>query len=330
LFSNKLEILVDAWTRKTTDLLYRVPLPLVGGTSTAPFRNVAAMTNSGLDIQVTNRGKIAGDFTYDLTLVGSFLQNNIDKLADNVPYFDAASPSNRLSTPSIRNLPGYALSSFFGYKVQGIFQNAAEVSSAPAQDGKGVGRFRYQDVNGDGKITPDDRTTIGSPVPKFTGGATIGINYKDFGISTYLYTSLGNQIFNLGKWYTDFYPSFPGAAMSTRVLNSWSPTNTGATTPIFEGASNISTNTQANSYYVEDGSYLRMQNLTVFYKVPNSITKGAFKNLRISASINNVFTVTKYQGLDPGVGGAVDTAFGIDIGNYPVTRSFMVALNAAF
>ena len=330
MFRDRLEILVDVWTRKTTDLLYQVPLPIVGGLATAPFRNVASMTNTGFDLQVTNRGRIKGDWSYDATLIASFLSNKVDKLTDNITYFDSRPPTNRLSGPPIRNLAGYALSSFFGYKVTGLFQTAAEVAAAPAQDGKGVGRFRYADVDGDGKITPADRTQIGNPVPKFTGGVTLGVSYKDFSVSTYLYTSLGNKIFNMSKWYTDFYGSFTGQAISARVKNSWSPTNTGATIPIYESASNSSTNIEPNSYYVEDGSYFRMQNLSLAYTVPNKLTGGIFKRLKVYASVNNLFTVTKYSGLDPGVGGAVDTAFGIDIGNYPVTRSILFGVNAAF
>lgn len=330
MYKGRVELLLDLWTRKTSDLLYQVPLPIVGGLARAPFRNVANMTNSGLDLQLTTRGKIAGDWSYDITAIGSFLTNKVDKIAENVPYFDANPPTNRLSAPPIRNLAGYALSSFFGYKVSGLFQNAAEVSSSPEQTGKGVGRFRYTDVNGDGKISADDRTIIGNPVPDFTGGLTLGVNYKDFSLSTYLYTSIGNEIFNMSKWYTDFYASFTGQAISSRVKNSWSPSNTGATIPIYESASNSSTNIEPNSYYVEDGSYLRMQNLTLSYNVPSKLTANIFKRLRVYASVNNLFTLTKYQGLDPGVGGAVDTAFGIDIGNYPVTRSFMLGVSAGF
>jgi TonB-dependent starch-binding outer membrane protein SusC len=330
MYKGKLDILVDLWTRKTTDLLYQVPLPLVGGNATAPFRNVANMTNSGFDLQVTNRGKIAGDWSYDVTAIASFLKNKVDKIAENVPYFDANPPTNRLSAPPIRNLAGYALSSFFGYQVTGLFQNAAEVASAPTQTGAGVGRFRYADINGDNKINADDRTVIGNPVPDFTGGVTLGVNYKDFSLSAYFYTSIGNEIFNMSKWYSDFYASFTGQAMSARVKDSWSPTNTGATIPIYESASNSSTNIEPNSYYVEDGSYLRMQNLTLSYNVPAKFTANILKRLRVYASVNNLFTLTKYQGLDPGVGGAVDTAFGIDIGNYPVTRSFMLGVSAGF
>lgn len=331
LLKDKLEVLIDLWSRKTTDLLYQKPLPNVGGLATAPFVNIAEMTNKGLDLQITNRGKIAGDWSYEVTAIGSFLSNKIDKLTDNITYFDVTSlPINRLSAVPIRNLTGYGLSTFYGYQVQGLFQNAAEVTAAPAQDGKGIGRFRYADINGDGKITSDDRTVIGSPVPKFTGGVTLGVNYKDFSLSTYLYTSLGNKIFNMSKWYTDFYASFKGSAISARVKDSWTPSNPGATMPIYEDISNTSTNIEPNSYYVEDGSYLRMQNLTLSYNVPKVFLGGIFKRLKVYAATNNVFTLTKYQGLDPSVGGAVDTAMGIDVGNYPITRSFMFGINAGF
>jgi hypothetical protein len=131
----------------------------------------------------------------------------------------------------------------------------------------------------------------------------------------------------MSKWYTDFYPSFTGSALSARVKNSWSTSNTGSTIPIFENVSNFSTNTQSNSYYVEDGSYLRMQNITLYYNVPAKFMGNVFKRMKVSIASNNIFTLTKYQGLDPAVGGAADTLFGIDLGNYPVTRSYMFTVN---
>jgi TonB-dependent starch-binding outer membrane protein SusC len=118
--------------------------------------------------------------------------------------------------------------------------------------------------------------------------------------------------------------------LSNRIKDSWSTTNTGSSIPIIENVSNFSTNTQSNSYYVEDGSYLRMQNLAFSYTVPTKYLKNVVKRLRASVAVNNVFTLTKYQGLDPAVGGAADTLFGIDLGNYPVTRSVMFTLSAGF
>jgi hypothetical protein len=231
----------------------------------------------------------------------------------------------------IRNQLGYSLSAFYGYNVTGLFQTQEEVDRAAAQDGKGIGRFRYEDVNGDNLINADDRKYLGSPVPKFTGGLNLKLTYLNFEVETYMYTSVGNKIFNASKWFTDFYPSFAGAAISERVKDSWSPSNTGATIPIFESASNFSTNTQANSFYVENGNYVRMQNISIGYNLPKTIlSKLKMQKLRLYASANNIFTISKYGGLDPGVGGNADTQFGIDVGNYPVTRSWVFGLNLGF
>jgi hypothetical protein len=212
-----------------------------------------------------------------------------------------------------------------------LFQSKEEVNSAAKQDGAGIGRFRYEDIDGNGKIDALDRTYLGSPVPTFTGGYTLDLKYKGFDLSAYLYYSYGNKIFNVSKWFTDFYPSFAGAAISERVKQSWSSTNTGATTPIFETASNFSTNTQSNSFYVEDGSYIRLQNVTLGYTPSASImNKIGASRVRVFVSSNNLFTLTKYQGLDPSVGGNADTNFGIDVGNYPNTRGWTVGLSLGF
>lgn len=327
----KLDIILDLWEKDTKDLLYQLPITATAGfQAAAPSVNIGKMVNKGIDIQVINRGKISGDFGYELNVTGSFLKNEITKIADGLTYLTNVNPGFRGVNP-IRNQLGYSLSSFYGFKVLGLFQTKEEVAAAPAQDGKGVGRFRYADLNSDGKINADDRTYLGSPVPKFTGGLNFTITYKNFDISAYLYTSIGNKIFNFSKWYTDFYPSFSGAAISERVKNSWTPTNTGATTPIFETASNFSTNTQSNSFYVENGSYLRFQNVSIGYTAPKSFTdKLKISKLHLFASTNNLFTITKYQGLDPQVGGNADTNFGIDVGNYPLTKGFNVGLNLGF
>ncbi len=327
----KLDVILDLWQKDTKDLLYQLPITATAGFgAAAPSVNIGKMVNKGIDIQVINKGKINKDFGYELNVTGSFLKNEITKIADGLTYLTNVNPGFRGLTP-IRNQLGYSLSAFYGLKVLGLFQTKEEVAAAPAQDGKGVGRFRYADVNNDGKIDANDRTYLGSPVPKFTGGVNFTVTYKNFDVSAYVYTSIGNKIFNASKWFTDFYPSFSGAAISERVKDSWSPTNTGATIPIFETASNFSTNTQANSFYVESGSYLRLQNVAIGYNVPKTFTdKLKISKLHLYASTNNLFTITKYEGLDPQVGGNADTNFGIDIGNYPLTKGFNVGLNLGF
>ncbi|WP_460638218.1 SusC/RagA family TonB-linked outer membrane protein [Larkinella harenae] len=330
-FNGKLDIVLDLWQKDTKDLLYQIPTPAtVGFRASAPFVNIGKMSNKGIDLQIINRGRINNDLSYEVNLTGGILNNKIVSLAPNQDYITYVNPGFRGINP-VRNQVGYSISSFYGYKVIGLFQNQEEVTASPEQPGKGVGRFRYADLNGDNVINDKDRTYLGSPVPKFSGGLNLKINYKNFELETYLNAFLGNKIFNVSKLFTDFYPTFSGAAISERVKNSWTPTNTNTDIPIFESVSNFSTNSQANSYYVEDGSYMRMQNITLGYRfAPELISKLRLQRARLFVSTNNLFTVTKYQGLDPGVGGNADTNFGIDVGNYPITRSFTVGLNLGF
>ncbi|AEI48851.1 SusC/RagA family TonB-linked outer membrane protein [Runella slithyformis] len=329
--NGKLDVVVDFWQKDTKDLLYQLPITATAGPfASPPSVNIAKMANKGIDILVTNRGRITKDLSYDVTFTGGTLSNEIVSVAPNVNYLTNVDPGFRGINP-IRNQVGYSISSFYGYKVMGLFQNAEEVKNAPRQDGAGPGRFRYADINGDGRISADDRTYLGSPVPKFTAGMSLGFKYKGWELEAYLNGFFGNKIFNVSKWFTDFYPSFAGAAISERVKDSWTPNNLGATTPIFETASNFSTNTQSNSFYVENGSYVRFQNITLGYNLPASmLSKAHIQRLRVFASTNNIFTITKYQGLDPGVGGNADTNFGIDVGNYPMTKGWTVGLNLGF
>lgn len=330
-FNNKLELILDLWQKDTRDLLFNVPITQTAGSyAAAPDVNIGKMENKGIDLQIINRGKFGSEVGYDANLTMTVLSNKIVALSPGLNYITYINPGFRGINP-IRNQLGYSISSFYGYKVLGLFQSAEEVKNAPTQDGAAPGRFRYADVDGNGKIDVNDRTYLGSPVPKFTTGFNFTVNYKGFDLSAYLYASLGNKIFNVSKWYTDFYPSFAGASISSRVKNSWTPQNTSADLPIFEAASNFSTNTQSNSYYVEDGSYLRFQNISLGYNLPTSLlSRVGLERVRVSVATNNIFTITKYQGLDPAVGGNADTNFGIDVGNYPLTRSFNFGLNIGF
>jgi len=330
LFNGKWEIVLDVWRKDTRDLLFNVPLPaVVGPAASAPSVNVAKMRNQGIDFQIINRGNLTSDLKYELTFNNSFLKNEIVAFAPGITNLTGG--AFRGITP-VRMEVGQSLSSFYGYKVIGYFNSAAEVSSSPAQDGKGLGRFRYADINGDGKITTDDRTFLGSPVPTYTGGINVGLTYKDFEFATYLYASVGNQIWNQSKWFTDFFGTFEGSGKGERAKQSWTPAlGNSAAAPIWESNSNMSTSGAANSWYVENGDYLRLQNISLGYNIPKAYTsKLGIKRAKFTLSANNLLTFTKYQGLDPGVGGAADTGFGIDVGNYPVTRSFNASINLTF
>lgn len=330
-FNGRLDVIFDWWRKDTEDLLFTVPIPLTAGSNAAPPAvNIGKMLNRGLDLLVTTRGNFTSDLTYELTVTGSTLKNEISALSPGLSFITSVNPSYRGIQP-IRNAVGQPLSSFFGFRTLGLFSSAEDVRSHAVQDGAAPGRFKFEDVNGDGRITPDDRVFLGNPVPDFTGGMNFTLGYKGFDLSAYLYTSIGNEIWNQSRWFTDFFQTFEGAAISRRLFDAWTPQNLNATIPQVERVSNFSTSDVANSFYVEDGSYLRLQNLTLGYSAPASILqKLKMERARVFASVNNLFTITGYEGLDPAVGGDADLTFGIDVGNYPVTRGWTFGLNLSF
>ena len=342
MMDGKLDVGIEFWRKDTKDLLFVPPVTVMSGyQANAPSQNVGEMRNQGIDIQITNKGQINSDFSYEVTLNGGFLNNEIVSLIDGVESLPNRSADYRGVSP-VLNQVGESLSSFFGFQVEGLFANQAEVDGAPTQEGAAPGRFRFADIdsydeNGnltgvpDGVIDLADRTVLGSPVPDFTGGLTIKLNYKNFGLEMYSFASIGNETYNISKLFTDFYPLFPGAAISDRVKDSWTFDNPSGDIPIFENVANFSTIQQSNSFYVEDGSYFRLQNVTLSYTFPGDmIEKWNIGNLKVFGGVNNLLTITGYDGLDPSVGGGADTNFGVDLGNVPITRSWTLGVDVEF
>ncbi|WPP53473.1 SusC/RagA family TonB-linked outer membrane protein [Catalinimonas niigatensis] len=338
LFGGALDVVVDFWRKDTEGLLYALPLPsVVGPQSAVPSVNIADMRNEGIDLQLITRTNIGTDLNLEVTANAAFLRNEIVDIAPGVPFFEGG---NTRFGNVVRNQAGRPMSSFFGYKVVGLYQDQAEVDNSPEQIGKGIGRFRYEDNSGpegvpDGEITPDDRTYLGDPVPDFTGGLNLKLTYRNWELETFLLIMTGFENFHAAKWFTDFYPSFTGAAKGANVKDSFVPQelggNGGNTVPIYENISNFSTNTIPNSYYVENGNYARLTNLQIGYNFPLYVLENiGINRLRVYAQATNLFTISNYSGLDPGVGGAADTSFGIDQGNIPVPRGFNLGVNLGF
>jgi len=342
MLNNKLGIKFDWYQKLTKDLLYNPQLPGVAGGADAPYINVASMTNSGLDMEFTYNEKF-GDLGFDGSVVLTTYKNNIDKIAEGIKFFDTGNTGGRINGVPSRNMEGHPMSAFFGYQVIGLFQEAefhteiiegvstlVQNSDVPTQTGAAPGFFKFQDTDGIGGITPDDRVFIGDPNPKFTYGINLAFTYKDFDLTAFLYGSQGNDIFNWNTWWVDFWPSFQGQKSTALLNDSWTPANTGATVPKASNTSNFSTNNQINSYYIEDGSFLRMKNLQLGYTIPASVTsKVNIKSLRVYAQAVNLMTITKYSGLDPELSGS-DTNFGTDSGNYPLVKQYLFGLNVSF
>jgi TonB-linked SusC/RagA family outer membrane protein len=325
----KLGLKFDWYSKKTKDLLYNPELPATAGpAATSPYINIASMSNKGVDMELSYTNKW-GEFGFNGAAMLTTYKNNIDALSEGVQFFDQTGGTTRIGSNN-RNQVGHPLSSFFGYQVIGLFQSDAEVSEAPAQTGAAPGLFRFQDTNGDNKITPEDRIFIGDPNPNFTYSFNLGFNFRSFDMSAFLYGSQGADIFNSNRYFIDFWPSFQGQKSKDLLYNSWRPDNTNTNVPKATTAANFSTNEQVTSYYLENGSYLRLRTFELGYTLPTALTsKINVGSLRVYLQAANLFTITKYSGLDPELGGD-DRAFGSDTGNYPLVRNYLFGVNLNF
>ena len=326
LLDRKFEIVFDWYSKQNQELLFNPELPGTAGAADVPYVNVAEMKNTGIDLQLIYR-QIWSDFRFEANAQFMTYNNEIIKIAEGFPYFDSG--GSRIGSFN-RNIEGQSLGEFYGYNVIGLFQNTGEVDGAPVQDGAEPGFFRYEDVNGDNVIDDKDRISIGNPNPDFTYGLNLNFGYKNFDLTAFFYGSYGNDIFCWNGWWLDFWPSFQGQKSTDLLNNSWTPSNTGASTPKASNKSNFSTNTVSNSYYIEDGSYLRLKNLQVGYTFPNSILGNVFSNARIYVQGINLLTFTKYGGLDPELASFNDTFMGVDSGNLPATKQFLIGVNLGF
>jgi hypothetical protein len=249
----------------------------------------------------------------------------------------------------LRLEPGYPMGSFFGYKVIGYFEDAADVAKSPVQTDAAPGRFKYFDANGDGQITDADRIHFGNPNPKYTAGLNLGLTYKNFDFTTFFYACVGNDIYNSYKGNNNAFVDVP---LRTALYNSWTPENHNAQAPIQElnPMSNFSTAGVWNSYPVEKGSYLRNKTMIIGYNFPgNWLKKIRIEKLRVYIQAANLFTITKYSGLDPELNNRLlfsntfqkatgsnsntsSAAFGVDVfGTYPNNqKQYLFGLNVGF
>jgi TonB-linked SusC/RagA family outer membrane protein len=345
LFNNQLTGTIDLYRRITTDMLMQVWQPGLMGQATRLWENIGEMENRGIDFSISFRSNPISNFKWDIGIYFTHYKNEVTKLSDfdkEVFYGDTDQGGFRSHIITI----GKPIGTFYGYQILGIYQTEEEVLEGPRyvfgkweEDGTwvpdpaaGVGRWNFADIDENDSIDSNDRTFIGSPHPDFTMGIPLNFKYRGFELMMFWYGSFGNDLFNVNKMQTDLWRTLRGqnTQKGVRMLQSWGYPgfdNSQAILPQINYAA-PEKESHHNSYLVEDGTYLRLNQIMFGYTFNTSNWKG-IGNFRIYLQGNNLITWTNYEGLDPNVFNN-DYTLGYDYGYYPNTRSYMLGLNITF
>ncbi|MVN78051.1 SusC/RagA family TonB-linked outer membrane protein [Hymenobacter sp. HMF4947] len=336
MLDNRLTFTFDIYNKQTKDLLLAVPIPTSTGVDNLSVtQNIGKIENKGIEIGLVTTNVEAKDGSFGWT-TNFNVSGNRNKVIDlGTQVNDAGvSAARSIIDPNGYSIsqPGQPLGSFFGYVTQGIVQSNAEGQALPSQNGSKplAGDIRFADINGDGVINDQDRTIIGNPNPKLFAGVTNNFTYKGIELSVFFQGSFGNDIYNQTRQILESQ-SDP-LNQTVRVLNHWTPTNTNTDIPR-PVRNDPNGNNRFSNRWLEDGSYVRLKNLTVAYNFPTTLTKhAAIQNLRLYVTGQNLITWTHYLGYDPEVSADPfsSTSFGRDYGVYPQSRTYTVGLNANF
>jgi TonB-linked SusC/RagA family outer membrane protein len=309
MLKNRLSLSIDYYFKQTTDMLMYVSLP-AGQAASSIIRNEGKMINKGFEFSI-NSDNLQGEFSWSTDFNMSFNKNRLESLALQQVYYSARLDSEILREDIVRNEPGRALGGFYGYICEGVDPQ--------------TGALMYRDIDGNTGITPEDRDYIGDPNPDFIFGMTNTFSWKGFSLNIFLQGSYGNDIYNASRIETESMTTQRN--QSTRVLNRWE--NPGDVTEVPKAGTSVAN----SSYYVEDGSYLRVKNITVSY----NFTGGFLKKMGITRlqpyfTANNLLTFTKYSGTDPEVNewGSNGGIQGIDWGTYPYSTTYVFGVNVEF
>jgi len=287
-----------------------------------PTANIGSTQSKGIDMTlsynetIAKKIKLSTSFTFT-TAKNEVTATNSDGTAKILGgyYFNGQSQSVTVFEKGFT--PGY----FYGYKTDGLFQNAAEIAASPRQDGAQPGDIKFVDMNDDGAITAADKTKIGDPFPDFTLGWSLNLEYKNFDFNAFTYASVGNDIYSAYERNANYSNKYRG------VLGRWTGegTTNDARTPRYS-FTDANSNIRISDRYVEDGSFVKLKNVQLGYTFPTTVTKKLFSRLRVYAQVKNAFTITRYTGYDPEIsGGILDT--GIDRGAYPQARTYSFGLD---
>jgi len=315
LLSSRLAVDVDYFLRDTKNAAIYVKIPSIGG---SVLKNVGIIRNSGIELSLNWKDNLTKDLSYNISVNGSTLKNEVRDLYGQ-PYIDGGSAEFRQ-----RSIVGEPLLAFFGRKVVGVYQNDAEIKADPIAVANNLvpGDFKYQDVNGDKKIDDDDRVVLGSYFPNFMYGGNIGLSYKNIDFSASFMGQSGNKILNRKRgeliWTAD------GNLDADLAINRWHGEGTSNKYPSSAGLRK-GWNQKMSNYFVEDGSFFRIQNVQVAYNLKGKQLHGVqLPESRISLTAERPLTVFNYNGFSPEVANGIDTQM------YPIPAVYTIGLNVKF
>ncbi len=325
MFNNRVELTIDAYDKTSTDMLLPAIYPATAGSLTPPFINIGKMNNKGIELSLTTQN-LTGKYSWKTTSNISFNRNKVIDLGSTGSLTGIIQ-----RVPVTRTEEGLPIGQYYGHIVEGIFKSSEEIAEAPFQEiGTRSGDLKFKDLNGDKVINDKDKTFIGSPHPDFTLNIINDFSIGNFDLNIFLRGVYGNEVYNMlrrdlagtGAWHNQ----------SVDIIDRWTPTNTEGTEPRSNG-NDPNQNRRVSTRFVEDGSFLRLQNLMIGYNFSKSILKAIrVSNLRFYISGQNLFTLTKYKGYDPEIGSFNQNPLisGVDNGRFPVARSLTIGANLNF
>jgi TonB-linked SusC/RagA family outer membrane protein len=349
LFNNRIDASVDFWKKSSKNFLFQAALPafLVGQTAeysgtgviSPPYVNGGELKANGFDISITSRNIVGKSFKWNTSIVFSHYANKVASLYTGVPFISQNVTTSFLALPVTRTQVGTSVGEFYGYKVKDLFRTPEQLRNAPIQFGRPVqtgsggtylGDIQYEDLNNDGKIDANDQTFLGNPNPKFTYGITNNFSYKSLDLSIFLNGSYGAKIFNVLNYQIAGLGSLYQNQVAY-VASFWAPTNPTSNVPRPVAGDNP--NLLNSDRFIESGSFLRIQNVTLGFTLPSALAKKIkFERLRFYASGQNLYVFTPYKGLDPEIGSVNQNVFltNVDLGRFPIPRTIVFGINASF
>ncbi|MDF1560667.1 MAG: TonB-dependent receptor [Bacteroidales bacterium] len=326
--NSSVTVTLDYYIKKTKDWLVTAPVPMLVGNS-APIINGGSVQNSGIEAEISYRKQL-GDLYFSASVNGAFNKSEVLDI-QNTGKTLAGGDGGFGQSGVIYAAIGTPMGVFHGVKTAGIFQTQEEVNSYVSSTGAKIqpnaqpGDIKFVDENRDGTISDADRVVIGSPFPDFTGGLNLNAEMYGFDFNMFLYAALGQEIYSATRRY-----DMNGANYSAEWLNRWTGEGTSDFYPRVTFVDNNLNSKTVSDFYIQDGSFVRLRNITLGYTLPKSITDAiSLSKLRLYVSAENLYTFTKYTGYDPEIGGGVFDN-GIDRGIYPQPRTIMTGISVTF